>query len=79
MTAREILVIAAVNGMYSTRHKTTKVDCSSVYCAECPIHFETCGLQQEDYVNSLKELPTAFFESIATPELAIANYPEFAV
>lgn len=78
MTAREILIIAAVNGMYSTRNKATKVDCDNVDCAECPIHFETCGLQK-DYVNSLKELPTAFFESIATPELAIANYPEFAI
>ena len=78
MTAREILIIAAVNGMYSTRHRVTKVDCDNVYCADCPIHFETCRLQA-DYVNSLKELPTTFFESIATPELAIANYPEFAV
>lgn len=79
MTAREILIIAAVNGMYSTRHRATKVDCDNIItCAECPIHFETCGLQ-EDYVNSLKELPTTFFESIATPELAITNYPEFVV
>ena len=78
MTAREILIIAAVNGMYSTRHKVTKVDCDNVFCAECPIHFETCGLQ-EDYVSQLKELPITFFESIATTELAITNYPEFAV
>ena len=77
MTAREILIIAAVNGMYS-KHRVTKVDCDFIYCAECPISSKHCVLE-EDYFSQLKELPITFFKSIATTELAITNYPEFAV
>jgi len=77
MTAREVLIVAAINGMYS-KARITKVDCDLIDCAECPISRRYCVLER-DYFSLLKELPITFFESIATTELAITNYPEFAV
>ena len=77
MTAREVLIVAAINGMYS-KDTITKVDCDLIECAKCPIGSRYCVLEG-DYFSQLKELPITFFESIATTELAITNYLEFTV